>query len=175
MSAAALIDIEPLLVAMNELTRGYAEAMERAQDLVDSLARGDVEAVHAAVAAQTALLATVEAAERRRRAAESAVARSLAAQGHVVGTARAAVTCSDLLAMLHPREAERLRQTRHDLVGLLVGLQAVNRQATMLLRNAQAVINRVVCATTPHTVGYGSRGELTGARPEGRRRVARLA
>lgn len=153
------LDVQPLLGALRDLVTIHQDALLPSTELVGALASGNLAAMQRAVAAQQAVAEMIDAAERRRRAAEAGVA-------HTLGAGRETITASELLTLLPPDEAARLRRVRHELLEALLRLQAVNRQAALLVRNAQAVITRAVSATAPRALSYGPRGEL--ALPAGR-------
>lgn len=151
--ASVTPDAGPLLSALRELITIHHDALDRSTELLGALASGNLGAMQRAVATQHDVAAAIDAAERRRRAAEGALAA-------VLRPGRDTVTSSELLVLLPPAEAEQLRALRHELLRTVVRLQAVNNQAALLARNAQAVVARSMHALAPRVLGYGPRGEL---------------
>lgn len=158
-SVRAAPDTAPLLGILQELFEIYAHYAARAEDLIAALVANDFAAIQKAVAAQTSLVARVEKAERRRRAAVDDLVLALTGRAPGTGERRRAVTMSALLLLLPPDQADQLTGVRHDLLATLVRLQALQRQTTALVRNAQAVIRRALGAAGAASPVYGPSGE----------------
>ncbi len=151
--------IESLLQALQAQLEGFHAYSDRVDGLIAALVSADFPAVQAAVAAQTAALSRVEAAERRRRAAELAVLHALTGRLPASGGLRGSLTISALVKRLPPQEADVLSKLRDDILTTLLGLQARQRQAAVLVRAAQTIVQRTAAAAGVAGVGYGSRGE----------------
>lgn len=167
-------ELQPLLQALRDLCDAYGESLLRVENLIAALACGSFVAVQSAVAAQTAAVAVIEAAELRRQAAEA----DLVAAVHPSdedGAPGEAFRLSALLELLPSSQAAELRQARHDLLSTMVRAQAANRQAAVLIHGAQAVINRLAGGMLPQTIGYGPHGEVARPRADIHRQPARLA
>jgi flagellar FlgN protein len=152
-------DTAPLLGILQELHEIYSTYAARAEDLIAGLVANDFAGVQSAVAAQTALVARIEQAERRRRAAVDELVRSLTGRATPAGPPRRSVTMTALLMLLPPDQADQLTGVRHDLLATLVRLQTLQRQATALVRNAQTVIRRALSAGGAAAACYGPQGE----------------
>lgn len=166
--------LQPLLQALRDLCDAYGESLLRVENLIAALASGSFAAVQSAVAAQTAAVAVIEAAELRRRAVEADLVAALHPSDED-GEPRETFRLSALLDLLPPSQAAELRQARHDLLSIMVRAQAANRQAAVLIHGAQAVINRLASGVLPPTVGYGPHGEVARPRAAVYRQPARLA
>jgi hypothetical protein len=151
--------IEGLLQALQAQLEGFHAYSARVDGLIAALVAADFPAVQAAVAAQTAALSVVEAAERRRRAAELAVLHALTGRLPASGGLRAGLTISVLLTRLSAEEADALSRLRDDILASLQGLQIRQGQAAVLLRTAQTIVQRTATAAGVAGIGYGSRGE----------------
>ena len=163
-------DARPLLAALRDLAAIHHEAIGHSMALIDALSRGDFAAVRDAVAAQQSIVAAIDVAEGRRHDAEATLAGALC-------PGRETITSSELLSLLPSSQAGELRVARHELLEALVRLQALNRQATLLVRSGQAALARVLRQAAPQTSGYGPRGERAPLRliPIDQRQPARQA
>jgi FlgN protein len=151
--------IEPLLQALQTQLEEFHAFSDRVEGLITALVSADFPAVQAAVAAQTAALSRVEAAERQRRAAELAVLHTLTGRLPVSGGLRGSLTISALIKRLPAQEAVALSKLRGDMLAALLNLQTRQRQAAVLVRGAQTIVRRTAAAAGVAGVGYGSRGE----------------
>jgi hypothetical protein len=151
--------IEPLLQALQAQLEEFHAYSARVDGLIAALVSADFPAVQAAVAAQTAALSRVEAAERRRRAAELAVLHRLTGRLPASGGPRGSLTISALIKRLPLQDAGALSKLRDDILAALLGLQTRQRQAAVLVRAAQAIVQRTAAIAGVAGVGYGSRGE----------------
>lgn len=172
---AGVVAAQPLIAAMRDLEHGYREAGDRTGDMIAALASGDFGRVQLAVAAQGTALRTIEGLEQRRRAAQTDLEARIGARSDPTTGAASPYSCSELLELLPPDEAQQLRAVRHDILLTLAALQSKHGQAAMMLQNAQAVIKRLVRASAPDTLGYGSRGEPTLAGQQAPHRPVRWA
>ena len=152
--------IESLLGALQAQLEGFRAYGERVDRLIAALVSADFPAVQAAVAAQTAALSQVEAAERRRRAAELAVLHALTGRLPASGGLRVSLTISALIKRLPAQEAAALAKLRGEILAALVNLQTRQRQAAVLVRAAQTIMQRTAAAAGVAGIGYGTRGEL---------------
>jgi hypothetical protein len=151
--------IEGLLQALQAQLEEFHAYSDRVDRLIDALVAADFPAVQSAVAAQTAALSQVEAAERRRRAAELAVLHALTGRLPASGGLRGALTISALVKRLPAQEAGALSKLRDDILAALLSLQTRQRQAAVLVRAAQTISQRTAAAAGVAGIGYGSRGE----------------
>jgi hypothetical protein len=149
--------VEPLLQTMRDLLVAYGRCVECAQDLVAGLVSGNPSVVQTATAAQTAAFGEMEAAERRRRQVELALTRSLTGWDQT-GSPQGRLTTTALMARLPAEQASELSLLRHDLLQVLVRLQALQSHSGVLARSALAVLRRT-CAPTGGLPIYGSHGE----------------
>ena|ERR1035437_5436026 len=167
--------IEPLLQALQAQLEGFHAYSARVDGLIAALIAADFPAVQGAVAAQTAALGQVEAAERRRRAAEVAVIHALTGRLPAPGAPRGALTISALAKRLPVQEADALSKLRGEMLAALQGLQTRQRQAAVLIRAAQTILQRTAAAAGVAGIGYGSRGEQAMIQQAGRARQGRWA
>jgi hypothetical protein len=167
--------IEPMLLALRAQLDAFHVYRARVDELITALVAADFAAVQGAVAAQTAVLGQVEAAERRRQVAESTLIQTLTGRLPAPGLPRGVLTISALLKRLPPQDAEALSTLRRDLLVALQGLQARQRQAGTLIRAAQTVLQRTAMAAGVAGHGYGPHGEQAMIRQVGRGRQGRWA
>jgi hypothetical protein len=163
----------PLLQAMRDLLVQYTQCTERAEDLMKSLVAGNPLVIQAAVAAQTAAFAKMEAAERRRRQAELALTRAITGWNHS-GSPKGKLTATSLLALLPAKEAEDFVGVRRELLQTLVRFQAMQSQNGVLARSALAMIRRT-CTPAGPAATYGPHGERDTANRAAQRQVWRSA
>ncbi|MGH2347638.1 MAG: flagellar export chaperone FlgN [Chloroflexota bacterium] len=167
--------IEPMLQALRAQLEVFGAYSARVDDLIAALVAADFTAVQGAVAAQTAVLGQVETAERRRQAAEAAIIQALTGRLPAPGVPRGVLTISALLKRLPPQDAAALSGLRRDLLTALQGLQARQRQAAVLIRAAQTVLQRTAAAVGVAGHGYGPHGEQAMIQQVGRGRQGRWA
>lgn len=151
---------QPLLSPLRALTAAYEAAGETAAVLIAALVGGDFAGVRRAVAAQTGAVDVIARAEERWAHARDELAATLREQGFALAEGDE-LTVGALLQVFPPDDAEVLRNVRHELLTALLRLQVLNRQAGVLLRNAQGVIKRTVQASAGDLGGYGPTGAPT--------------
>lgn len=167
--------VEALLQALRHQLECFRAYAARVDDLITALISADFAAVRAAVAAQTMALSRVEAAERGRQTAEAALLRALTGRLPAPGAPRGTLTISALLQRLPPPDAEALSHLRQELLLALQGLQTRQRQANVLVRTAQTVLQRTAIAAGMMGTGYGPRGEQAVIQPPSGRQQGRWA
>ena len=165
-----LVSARLLLPPLHDLLAAYSEAAVRVEALIVALTTDDVAAVRGAVARQTATAARIARTGREWEAARDDLAVVLRERGLLAPDE--APTVSSLLPVLAPDDADALRVARRDVLAAVLRLQALNRQAAVLLRNAQGVVQRVIRTASGDLSGYGPRGQYVGegrgARGDGR-------
>ena len=151
------VSAHSLLPPLHDLLTAYHEAAVRVEALIAALTQGDFAAVQGAIARQTTMAARITRTGRQWAVACDELAVALRAHG-LLGSDEAP-TVSRLLPVLAPDDADALRAARRDVLTAVLRLQVLNRQAAVLLRNAQGVVQRVIRTASGDLSGYGPRGE----------------
>ncbi len=151
--------VEALLQALRRQLEAFHIYSGRLDVLITALVSAEYPAVQSAVAAQTAALGQVEAAERQRQLAEVEVIHALTGRMPTPGIPRGTLTISALLKRLPPQEASAFAALRQEVLVALRDLQARQYQANALVRSAQTVLQRTAMVAGVAGMGYGPRGE----------------
>ena len=141
---------------MHELVAVHDQATTCAEELVAAIIANKPADLEEAAIRQAAIAERIDEAEGQRRVAEGMLVASLVDAEPPVGEC---VNTTWLLTILPTEMADELRRVRHDLLLALVRLQAMNRQAALLLHRAQAVMLRLIQNATPTPATYLSTGQ----------------